>query len=61
MWKINSKGLLEYFLHHFKIWGDNSSPFQGEDHGDLVGISYPIYMRDMCEDLKGLYFVIMGK
>jgi hypothetical protein len=34
---------------------------QGEDHGDLVGISYPRYMRDMCEDLKGLYFVIMGK
>ena len=33
---------------------------QGEDHGDLVRISYLRYMRDMCEDLKGLYFVIMG-
>jgi hypothetical protein len=33
---------------------------QGEDHGDLVVISYPRYMRDMCEDLKGLYLVIMG-
>ena len=53
---INSKGILEYF----KIWGDNSIPFQGEDHGDLDGISYLRYMRDMCEDLKGLYFVIMG-
>ena len=30
-----------------------------EDHGDLVGVSYLRYMRDMCEDLKGLYFVIM--
>ena len=54
---INSKGLLEYL----KIWGNNSSLFQGEDNGDLVGISYPRYMRDMCENLKGLYFVIMGK
>jgi hypothetical protein len=25
-----------------------------------LDISYPRYMRDMCEDLKGLYFVIMG-
>ena len=31
---------------------------QGEYHGDLVGISYRRYMRDTCEDLKGLYFVI---
>jgi hypothetical protein len=34
---------------------------QGEDNGYLVGISYPRYMRYMCEDLKGSYFVIMGK
>jgi hypothetical protein len=34
--------------------------FQGEYHGDLIVISYPRYMRDMCEDLKGLYFVIKG-
>ena len=40
-----------------KIIQDHS---KGEDHGDLVGISYLRYMRDMCEDLKGLYFVIMG-
>ena len=60
MWRINSKRLLEYFLHHFKIWGDNSSLFRGEYHGNLVFISYPRYMRDMCEDLKGLYFVIKG-
>jgi hypothetical protein len=60
MRRINSKILLEYFLHHFKFSEYNSSPFQGEDHGDLVGISYPRYMRDMSEDLKGLYFVIMG-
>ena len=32
---------------------------QGEDHGDLDNISYPRFMRDMCEDLKGSYFVIM--
>jgi hypothetical protein len=32
---------------------DNSSLFQGEDNGDLVAISYPRYMRDMREDLKG--------
>ena len=33
---------------------------EGEDHGDLVRISYQRYMRDMCEDLKGSYLVIMG-
>jgi hypothetical protein len=26
----------------------------------MDNISYPRYMRDMCEDLKGSYFVIMG-
>jgi hypothetical protein len=56
---INSKRLLEYLFHHSK--GDIiQASFQGEDHGDLVRISYLRYMRDMCEDLKGLYFVIMG-
>ena len=33
---------------------------KGEDHGDLDNTSYRKYMRDMCEDLKGSYFVIMG-
>jgi hypothetical protein len=28
---------------------------------DLIRISYLRYMRDMCEDLKGSYLVIMGK
>jgi hypothetical protein len=27
---------------------------------DMDMISYPRFVRDMCEDLMGLYFVIMG-
>lgn len=48
--------------------GDSYSRiFQGEDHGDLVGISYLGCMRNMwricerhVEDLNGSYFVIIG-
>ena len=61
MWMINSKRLLEYLFHHSK--GDNYSKplFKEKIMEDLIRISYLRYMRDMCEDLKGSYLVIMGK
>ena len=64
---INAKRLLDYLLHHFKEIVIQRI-FQGEHHGDLVGISYLGFVRNMwriCERhveyLKGSYLATQLK